>query len=70
MSTIKSRFINTLCSNCSRNYGVPEFREHILDENTLVCRTCGQTYNIKGSGKEGYAILELVRRGREGRNRI
>ena len=67
MSTVKSRFINTLCSNCSRNYGVPEFREHILDEDTLVCKMCGQEYKIKDTETKGFTYLELVRIGREGR---
>ena len=69
-SNKKSRFISTLCSYCSENYGVPEFKEHLLTDEELECCQCGQKYSIKevqGNGFKGYYILELIQRGRGGR---
>ena len=62
------RYISTLCSNCSENYGVPEFREHILTEDMLECCMCGQKYKIvELEDKNGYYALRLISRGRRGR---
>ena len=61
----KSRFISTLCSYCSENYGVPEFREHLLTDDELECCQCGQKYAINEvKGFKGYFKLELIQSGR------
>jgi len=64
-ATKKSRFINTLCSNCSENYGVPEFREHTLGVDTLTCEHCGMVHKIKSlEGQwKGLYVLEKIKDG-------
>jgi len=63
----KTKFLNTLCSNCSRNYGIPEFREHTLTEKYLTCRMCGRTHEIVPTEIDGLTVLKKVKDGRERR---
>ena len=67
MSEEKTRYLNTLCSNCSRNYGIAEFREHTLTEKYLTCKMCGRQFEIVPTEIGGFSALKLVKYGRERR---